>query len=157
MLQRGISAGFCSTSSRRKPGWRFTAGSTFWCNRNTRPESTEFFCDVSLFGDVFGDENHHHMQIHNIQNELCLLKPYFLDCSAWYHSEISIFIWLHFVVRGLFLIFFKRRFSKYNHLIFENLIFFESPSSNKSNFKYFLTVAIYENFVSFVCLFDLRT
>ena len=31
----------------------FTARLPYWCNRNTRPKSTELFCNVGLFGDVF--------------------------------------------------------------------------------------------------------
>ena len=42
----------CSTSSRRKPGWRFTAGSTYWRIGEPRPKGTATFWDFHLFEHV---------------------------------------------------------------------------------------------------------
>ena len=58
-LQMDISLGdevkwwFCSTSSRRKPGWRFTAGSTYWCSSQARPKPTEFIYNMDPFQQLF--------------------------------------------------------------------------------------------------------
>ena len=70
----------------------------YWCNRNTRPQSTEFFCNVHLFGDVFGEQNHHDMRKWNYRSEFHVLKFHF--GWVWASGDVvnAISIWLQISV-----------------------------------------------------------
>ena len=108
----------CYTSSRRKPGWRFTAGSTYWCKRNRRPKSTEFIYDMGLFEDVFDDRNHHDMKMCHLESILHVLKFHFDWVWAPGDNVNEISIWLQFFDRGDFLRFSARKFWNFRILKF---------------------------------------
>ena len=103
---------FCSASSRRKRGWWFTAGSTYWCKRNPCPRSTEIIYNVSLFEDVLGDRNHHDMKMCNLVSFLHVLK----FCSGWVWASVDdvneISIWLQILEEGYFLRFSRKKWKK---------------------------------------------
>ena len=87
-----INEAICSTSSRRKPGWRFTAGSTYWCKRNPRPQSTRFIWDMGLFGDVSRYQNQHYMKMCHIENVLCVFHFGWVRARWDHENEISIWV-----------------------------------------------------------------
>ena len=78
----GCKCWFCSTSSRRKPGWRFTAGSTYRTAVNWRHLGPAKIHDNGRYFYVFRDLSYQELLVCYIQIIYIILKFDFVWLSA---------------------------------------------------------------------------